>query len=221
LASEVDICNLALGFLGDTASVSSINPPEGSAQAQHCARFYPIARNMLLETAAWNFATKRAILAEVTNTWEMWQYAYAMPSGVLTVISVLPLEATDDYSAAVSRFPDNRHQIPMNAVYMPQPYAIEVNSSSQQVILTNQANAVLRYTFLATDSSRFSSLFVVALSWLLASMLAGPLIKGDAGAAEAKRCLQMFQEFEAKAGASDANQSEGTPQQATPWITNR
>ena len=49
MASEVDICNLALGHLGDNATVASLNPPEGSVQAQHCARFYPIARDALLE----------------------------------------------------------------------------------------------------------------------------------------------------------------------------
>ena len=37
-----------LGHIGDAATVSSINPPEGSAQAEHCARFYPIARDALL-----------------------------------------------------------------------------------------------------------------------------------------------------------------------------
>ena len=48
MPSEVDICNLALGHLGDSATVATIDPPEGSAQAEHCARFYPIARDARL-----------------------------------------------------------------------------------------------------------------------------------------------------------------------------
>lgn len=52
MASEVDICNLALARLGDNATVASIDPPEGSAQAEHCARFYAIARDSLLEMHA-------------------------------------------------------------------------------------------------------------------------------------------------------------------------
>ena len=60
MASEVDICNLALSHLGDTATIASLDPPEGSAQAEHCARFYPIARDSLLEMHAWGFATSRA-----------------------------------------------------------------------------------------------------------------------------------------------------------------
>lgn len=224
MASAVDICNLALANLGDTATVSSISPPEGSAQAQHCARFYPIARNALLEMASWDFATTRAVLAQLDNTWSEWQYAYAMPTGVLSVISVLPPDADGDYSQQFSpqsfhsRFGDNGL---LGTVYTPQWYTVEVNGNGQQIILTNQACAVLRYTAMVTDTSKFSPLFVVALSWLLASMLAGPLINGDAGAVQAKQCLQMFQVFEAQAEASDANQRRITLQQAVPWMVGR
>ena len=30
MASEIDICNLALSHLGDTATIASLDPPEGS-----------------------------------------------------------------------------------------------------------------------------------------------------------------------------------------------
>ena len=60
MATEIDICNLALAHLGDDATIASIKPPEGSAQAEHAARYYPIARNSLLESHTWNFAAKRA-----------------------------------------------------------------------------------------------------------------------------------------------------------------
>ena len=75
MASTVDICNLALAHLGDTATVASIDPPEGSAQSEHCARFYPIARDSLLEMHAWNFSMRRINLAQLTNSWPEWQYA--------------------------------------------------------------------------------------------------------------------------------------------------
>ena len=58
MATEVDICNLALAHLGDDATIASLSPPEGSAQAEKAARFYPIARNTLLEMHTWNFASK-------------------------------------------------------------------------------------------------------------------------------------------------------------------
>jgi hypothetical protein len=224
MASVVDICNLALAHLGDEATVTSISPPEGSAQSQHCARFYPIARNTLLEMAYWGFATIRATLAEVDNEWAQWQHAYAMPTGVISVISVLSPAATDDYSEG---FASTNSQSCVDAgalgtaVYTPQDYTIELNADGQQVILTNVEDAILRYTMIVEDSNRFSPLFVEALSWKLASMLAGPLIKGDVGAAEAKRCLAIFQGFELAAKASDANQRHTNVRQATPWIAGR
>lgn len=227
MASPIDICNLALANLGDTATVSSIDPPDGSAQAQHCARFYPIARDALLEMAAWGFSIKRMALASVNNPWPQWQYAYAMPADVVNLISVLPQTSTDDYSEVFA--PVDRQQYPaayynndlLDTVYTPQPYSVETDSNGNQVILTNVQDATLRYSAIVSDTTQFSPLFVVSLGWLLASMLAGPLLKGDAGAAEAKRCMSMFQLFEAQAEASDANQRRITPQQATPWITGR
>ena len=61
----------------------------------------------------------------------------------------------------------------------------------------------------------------MALSWQLASMLAGPIIKGDAGAAEAKRCTGMAQAFIAKAAESDANQRKVTPVHNVAWMAGR
>lgn len=227
MPSAVDISNLALAHLGDTASVSSIDPPDGSAQAQHCARFYPIARNSLLEMATWGFATKRIALASLPNTWTQWTYAYAMPAGVINLIAVISPDATDDYSEVFA--PPDFRQYPggylrndlLSTVYTPQPYTIETNAAGAQVILTNVENALLRYTCIVDDTTQFSPLFTLALSWLLASFLAGPLLKGDVGAAEAKRCLAQFQMFESQAEASDANQRRIVPQQATPWMTGR
>ena len=34
MASNVDICNLALSLIGDVAKVSSITPPDGSVQSE-------------------------------------------------------------------------------------------------------------------------------------------------------------------------------------------
>lgn len=198
MASEVDICNLALSRLGDEASVASINPPEGSAQASHCARFYPVARDALLELHSWGFATRRAALALLSSGWPEWDYAYAQPADALNILAVVPSGAKDDYA--------------------PQEFACEVNEAGAAVIYTDQENAVLRYTGLVTDTTRFSPLFVTALSWHLASMLAGPLLKGDAGAAEGKRCAQMAQAYLAQAKESDSNQRRARPTHTPPWM---
>lgn len=215
MASEVDISNLALANLGDNATIASLDPPEGSAQAEHCARFYPIARDTLLESHTWNFATKRRQLAALTSDWTSWDYCYAVPSDMLVALAVLPPEPTDDYSEGAP------NQEGTSGDYVTQPFALESLSDGTVVIYTDQEDAVLRYTARITDPTKFSPLFITALAWSLASMLAGPIIKGDTGAAEAKRCLQMMNLYLGQAKISDANQRKIRPQPIVPWIARR
>jgi hypothetical protein len=224
MPSAVEICNLALSHLGDTATVASIDPPEGSAQAEHCARFYPFARDSLIEMHPWGFATRRIVLAELANTWPQWAHAYARPADCVTVISVIPPDSTDDYqSRVVWPYPTSYPSSPgaTFAAGVPQPYACELNDNLAQVILTNQEQATLRYVARVTDTTKFSHLFTLALSWHLASMLAGPILKGDAGAAEAKRCSQMMISWLQQAQLADAQQQSISVEQSVNWIAGR
>lgn len=187
MASEVNICNLALSHLGDRATVASLDPPEGSAQAELCARFYPIARDSLLQMHGWNFATKRIQLAQLGTPPTGWAFSYARPQDALDVFDI-QMPNTQDY------------------VLQTQAYICETEQDGDEVIYTNVQDAVCRYVARIEDTTKFSPLFIMALSWHLASMLAGPVIKGDVGAAEAKRCSQMAQFYLAQAAQKDAQQ---------------
>jgi hypothetical protein len=227
MATEVDICNLALAHLGNAATVASINPPEGSSEADHCARFYPIARDTLLEMHAWCFALKRVALAQLTTTASEWQYAYASPNDAVNLLAVLPPDATDDVNAQVP-FPSDSYGLsavqvynPVTIGYTPQPYSAEIDATGTQIILTNQEQAVLRYTALITDTSLFSPLFTLALTWHLAAMLAGPVLKGESGITESQRATKMMAAILSQAKSSDANQHHNVTHVATPWIAGR
>jgi hypothetical protein len=53
-------------------------------------------------------------------------------------------------------------------------------------------------------------------------MLAGPLIKGDVGAAEARRCSQMMAFYMSKATQHDSiNKQLVPPTHTAPWMSNR
>lgn len=201
MSSVVDIVNLALSHLGDDATVSSIDPPEGSAEAEHAATFYPMARDALLEMHEWRFATKRAMLAPtVSDTFE-WSCAYAVPSDMLRALAVLPATARADADS--------------------EDYDQQLDASSALIILTNCQAASLKYTVRAIDPARFPPLFVDALSWLLAGHMAGPLIKGEQGRSVAKGCLQMFGAMLAQARMSDANQRQVRPTHTPDFIEAR
>ena len=222
MATEVDICNLALAHLGDDATIASLSPPEGSAQAEKAARFYPIARNSLLEMHTWNFAAKRGNLALTTNSLDQWDYAYVAPADMMSPVAIISPTSQNDYATRMSAgdtpggITSNYAPTIVAGQYTPQQFAVE-----GEYIYTNQENAMLRYQSFITDSSLFSPLFVTTLSWHLASMLAGPVIKGDQGAAEAKRSSQMMVNYLNSAKQSDNLHRDITVEHIVPWTSGR
>lgn len=225
MASEVDISNLMLARLGDDATVSSLAPPEGSAQAEHCALFYPIARDSLLEMHNWNFATRRIALAPVTlPTGAGWLYAYSVPANAIQVFAVIPSDASNDYTVpfgGMQQYGFTELSFPSGSTYITQDFAIETDGDGNLIILTNCPTAIGRFIIRVTDTTKFSPLYVDTLGWYGASMLAGPIIKGDAGSAECKRCLQLAMTMMSRATTSDARQQQVTPTQNVPWIGGR
>jgi hypothetical protein len=198
MASAVDICNLALAHIGDEATVSSIDPADGSAQASLCARFYPIARDALFAKFAWSWAQKRATLAELTTAPAEWGFAYALPA---------------DYNRALEVIDASGQRV---------DYVVEVDEDGVSAIYTNLEDAVLRYVANVTDTSKFSPLFVSALSWLLASYLAGPITK-DMKIKESAYKVHAFELSEAMAADANARQLEDflADEHKPDWIADR
>lgn len=196
MASDVDICNLALAHVGDEAQVQAISPADGSAQAAYCAQFYPIARDQLLGMHAWGFSTKRVSLAEIVLTDpqpQQWAYAYAPPSKCLQPIAVLT------YSIAGDPIPTpswatlaGNDLVPLPNDQGTRDFIYETQQDGTPVIYTNVSPAVLRYIERVTDTTKFTGLFVPALARLLASYLAGPIIKGSEGMKVAEGHLTRF-----------------------------
>jgi hypothetical protein len=185
MASDVDISNLALAHIGSLAQVTTIVPPYDGAEEQQCGRFYPIARDQMLEVHPWTFAMRRAVLAAVSSDRPSWAYAYQLPADCLKPRSVLANEVCDD---SVS-----------------DDYIVETNAAGTKVLYTNRSEATLRYTRTLTDTTRFTPMFVAALARLLASMLAGPIIKGGEGMRVSQGQMQIYLVELATAKADDSN----------------
>ncbi len=195
MASVQDICNIALSHLGSDAIVSAISPPDGSVEAGHCARFYPIARQTMIEMTQPSFARARALLAEVANESTVWSYAYAKPTSCIKPLRVLTL------APGLTVFNQDEVTVLANEGGSAD-YDIEGD-----VIFTNEAEATLVYLRDITDTSKFSPTIVTGLGYLLASFLAGPLIKGDAGAKAGQGFHKLAQEWLGSAATSNANMS--------------
>ena len=115
-----------------------------------------------------------------------WQYAYVEPANTLRVLKVLT--SADSTTA-------NTHY-----------FETETDGEGRALIRTDVEAAQALITFRVTDTTRWSPLFIEALSWLLAAHLAGPIIKGEEGRAESRRLLQEARAYRIQAIESDANQ---------------
>jgi hypothetical protein len=195
MASAVDICNMALSALGEDALVVSISPSDGSVQAGHCVRFYPLARTEALEAFDMAFSARRTDnLAEVESDSDAWAFAYALPANCLKVRKVLPDGETDESKGA-------------NFDVM------------ERVLYTNEETPTLIYTTDVTDTTKFTPLFTRTVSLFLASYLAGPIKKSTDGG---KSYFDAAMAAGAKAAATNANaSSQLTHDEPAHWITGR
>lgn len=185
MATAIDICNLALARLGDRATVASIDPPEGSVQADHCARFYPLAKETALAAHAWRFALTRRRLPvlDVEPVGASGRY-FALPADCLAVVSVTPAEG---WTPALD----------------PMLFTTE-NVNGARAVVADADSVVCRYVSAKTQEDAFPPEFVDALAWLLASYLAGAMIAGSSGSTVAANALQFYQNALQNAVRADA-----------------
>jgi hypothetical protein len=219
VASEVDICNLGLAHIGAEAQVVSISPPDGSVEAGLCKRFYPIVRREMIESANWQFALKRVALAEVTNPSTIWQYAYALPSDCVDALRILPLAVLGENGALwlVSDWMlDVRALDDMFSERGSANFTIEGTT-----LLTNEPEAVLKYKADVVDTTKFSGMFVTAFGMLMASYLAGPIIKGQEGTRIGASWRESAMTMIKSAGAGEANNSSERAEHVSEFIRAR
>lgn len=202
MASEVDVCNMALSHFGSETVVTSISPPDGSVEAGHCKRFFASARQQALEIGAPSWAKKRVSLAEVDNPSTVWAYAYALPSDYLKGLRVLQQATVQEYlywpSGAVVTADDLR-------IFSERGSAdFEVEDG---VLMTHEPEAVLLYLRDVSDLTKWNATSVMGLSYLLASLIAGPLVKGAEGVKAGRELRAAARSVLTEGLVHDANSS--------------
>jgi hypothetical protein len=202
MASEIQICNLALSHIG-APTIAALS--ESTRQARECNRLYEVNRDAVLADYPWNFATKRRVLALLSGeTVSGWDYVYSYPGDCLKAWMIYNPMTTQTYTDGYY----TSGQYVFSAVKVnADRIKFEIASNEdldQRLILTNQEDAELIYTARVTDPNMFSPQFVEALSWRLAADLAIPL-KGKESLHQ-----RMMQMYEIRLGhAHQANAREG------------
>ncbi|MBQ9240555.1 MAG: hypothetical protein IJ164_04340 [Duodenibacillus sp.] len=192
MTTQVDICNLALTQLGDVAEVVSINPPDGSPQAGHCARFYPVAVRRVLEDHLWSFALARVYptpIAGIDTDRQGYSYAYAVPSDCVRIANIVNRQ-----SRRISDF-------------------LVKSYGNGMAIYTEDDDPVLTYVRYVDTPSAYPGYFVDALVARLAAYLVGPIRREDQSSQTAINLLRLYQQALTEARTLD---SESGIQRARP-----
>jgi hypothetical protein len=198
VASEAEVCNLALLLVGETQFIDDLSDPTPGAEA--CAQVYVRARDAALEAFAWPFAARRAELAVITDGERGgWSYAYTLPADCLA-----------------PRWIANGIENPSEAEKV--PFVIEDDASSGKVLLANVDEVTLAYTRRVTESGKFSPLFVEALAAKMAVYLAAGLVKKPMLALQ---MMQLFDSVIARAAAAQFNQQQKDTAPESDYVTER
>lgn len=186
---------------------------ESSLQAQACKLKYPIVRDQMLNDMGWQFSHKIEPLALLVEEIFNWAYAYQYPSDCHQINRLVgayeELSGEVDASQLVSQLRDDqlrtrdelRHQI---------PYEI-FNVAGNLVIGSNEPDLRIDYRAEITDPNLFSPPFVLALSHLLASEIAIPIVGAETGRGLRSDSLQLYKQYFAGALSSDMNEQYHPP----------
>lgn len=232
--SEVTICNRALQAIATRSSIASLS--EQSVEARNCNLIYEETRDQVLGMAWWGFAQRTAYLSLLKSApgtptgvggatqWATnfppppWLYEYGYPTDCIMVRTII-------------QQPNNAYVgVPIMSNGMnTYPYAIgpgarfevstdTIDGAQQSVVLTNQYQAIARYTMRLTNPQLFGASFTEALVQALAAKLALALT-GKSSIANAK--FQQANAMITDARANDANESLTIIDPVPDWLAIR
>ena len=149
--NSIEICNLALAYIGNTRSIASM--AEQSKEAILCSRFYNMTRETMLKSYPWNFAVKSLALTFTTETEDKFGFVYEYPEDCLRVLQV---GSDDDPADFAIR-------------------AIDDDGTITRRIVCDLESAKAFYIADSQDTDAMPAEFVDALALALAVRLAGPM----------------------------------------------
>lgn len=150
--SDTEICNIALGHLGE-APISSL--AENNKAGRACQLHYKLTRDEVLRSHRWNFAKDRAKLTELSDTPVFgWARHFELPTDCLRVVEFNDQEIGD---------------------VVTDEYEIEGRK-----LLTNADEARIVYIKREEEVEKYDPLFVQALALKL-SIILSEQIRGATG----------------------------------------
>lgn len=209
MSSDVEICNIALS----NARAGSINnlTTDTTAQAQICRLKYNILRDRCLTETPWGFNRKIRALAVLTTEIFNWAYAYQYPTDCLKIHRLVGAheELLNADADVVSRLLDSQ-LLPLKDLRTQTPFEV-FNFDNNKTIGANEANLRIDYVAKITDPNLFTADFIMALSHLLTSEIAVPLVGVKEGRQIRQDSLTLYKSYLDAAIANDMNDNYDSP----------
>lgn len=213
MATQIDVCNMALAHLGVTEGIQNVST-DRTPQGIYARLFLDTVRRQILGDFSWPFATQIASLGLIGTSGSNGFYsnvAYfnsppptaAIPTGNNSD----PLEygMTYAYPADCIRVRRILSGIRNDSRRTRIAYRI-MTVNGAKTINCDLPNAFLEYTADIQNYQLFSDAFVLAFSYMLASVIAPGLTKGDTS--KANLCLQKYQMMIQMAQAQANNEEQ-------------
>lgn len=237
---KLDIMKMALSDANTSSSITS--PSDGSPEANTCSLYYNYIRDQALRAARWNFAKRSVNLtvwkalpgtpeataaATTTGLWSRafpqppWLYAYVIPGDYLyarrvigqgTIIGI-PSPPIFPYNSIYptqwmpgARFEIANDTYDLNGALMTQ---------SVKVINTDQENAIMDYTYQASDETLWDGMFVQVQTAALAARLA-VAVSGDRALAQLR--TEQANSLILQARVASANESLTIHDHVPDWL---
>tara|TARA_R110000851_G_C12921236_1_gene550323 strand:- start:155 stop:790 length:636 start_codon:yes stop_codon:yes gene_type:complete len=210
MASETDICNIALSHIR-AGSINSLD--DNSLQAKQCKLMYPILRDQMLTDNDWQFSAKRQPLVLLDEEVFGYSRVYKYPNDCLYINRILPQYLDVQTTAHGSRADQSsidKFQVPYDVM----------NVDGVQVIVTNYEDLRIDYRSKVTKTNLFNTQFFMTLSRLIASEVAIPLVGMEKGRALQQDNFQLYEAYLRNAVEATTNQ-QYTPPAESEFVTAR
>jgi hypothetical protein len=209
MVANIDICNLALDHLG-AEYITSLS--EDTPQAIACNQQYDICRRSLLRAHPWNFASKRASLAEdVTTPAFGYDHRFTLPTDCLRVLAT-----EDQLNDNIITNPDfNGYLTVSNALAFPQADNYKIESG---FLLSNSGTVSISYIFNQTDVAKFDTTFIDVLALKLAWTIC---YKVTGNSSRRKDLMEEYKAMLVDAKSSDGQEGTKERVERSSWLSVR
>lgn len=193
MTSQVDLCNMSLSHVHAGTTIQAID--EDTTESNACLTYYDMILRSMQRDHPFNFGNSYRTLALDGTAPSPWLYRYAYPTDCIRC-----LEIVDPAKGAT-------------------PIKYDVyQEDGTKFIVTNQPDAVLKYSAFISDPNRFDASFISAFTWILAYHIAGTITGSKSVKQDA---LTIATNMWASATANDANEGEADVDETPEWITAR